>query len=74
EESHRIAAGSIAGSSRRNHASTFVSSMPNKNNFQTNNQNVSSGPSRPNNSNNIRQGGGSALVCENCGFNGHTID
>ncbi|GKF74566.1 hypothetical protein Tco_0220898, partial [Tanacetum coccineum] len=24
--------------------------------------------------NNNRQGGGSDLVCENCGFNGHTID
>ncbi|GJU71555.1 ribonuclease H-like domain-containing protein [Tanacetum coccineum] len=30
--------------------------------------------SRPNNMNNNRQGGGSDLVCENCGFNGHTID
>ncbi|GJR69008.1 ribonuclease H-like domain-containing protein [Tanacetum coccineum] len=63
EESHRVATGSIAGSSKRNQASAFVSSMPNKNNFQRNNQNVSNGPSRPNNLNNI-----------NCGFNGHTID
>ncbi|GKD92625.1 ribonuclease H-like domain-containing protein, partial [Tanacetum coccineum] len=30
--------------------------------------------SRSNNLNNNRQGGGSGLVCENCGFNGHTID
>ncbi|GKG31068.1 hypothetical protein Tco_0423556, partial [Tanacetum coccineum] len=29
---------------------------------------------RPNNFNVNRQGGGSSLVCENCGFNGHTID
>ncbi|GJW03860.1 ribonuclease H-like domain-containing protein [Tanacetum coccineum] len=32
-----------------------------------------SGP-RPNNANMNRQSGGSGLVCENCGFNGHTID
>ncbi|GJW52420.1 ribonuclease H-like domain-containing protein [Tanacetum coccineum] len=49
------------------------------------NHNFSIGPSRPNNLNNSRQGGGSSLnnnrqggesglVCENCGFNGHTID
>ncbi|GJX04226.1 ribonuclease H-like domain-containing protein [Tanacetum coccineum] len=58
EKSHRVAAGSIAGSSQRNQASAF---------------NLNSG-SRPNNMNNNRQGGGSGLVCENCGFNGHTID
>nr|GEX49573.1 ribonuclease H-like domain-containing protein [Tanacetum cinerariifolium] len=50
-----------------------------------NNQNFNAGPSRPNNVNNTRQGGGSGLnnnipsggsglVCENYGFNGHTID
>ncbi|GJR01538.1 ribonuclease H-like domain-containing protein [Tanacetum coccineum] len=32
-----------------------------------------SGP-RPNNANMNRQSGGSGLVCENCGFNGHTSD
>ncbi|GJR36956.1 ribonuclease H-like domain-containing protein, partial [Tanacetum coccineum] len=48
------------------------------------NQNFNAGPSRSNNVNNNRQGGGSGLnnnrpsggsglVCENCGFNGHTI-
>ncbi|GJT30101.1 ribonuclease H-like domain-containing protein [Tanacetum coccineum] len=35
--------------------------------------NLNSGP-RPNNLNNNRQGGGFGLVCENCGFNGHTSD
>ncbi|GJU30531.1 ribonuclease H-like domain-containing protein [Tanacetum coccineum] len=35
--------------------------------------NLSNG-SRPSNLNNNSQGGGSGLVCENCGFNGHTID
>ncbi|GJR94953.1 ribonuclease H-like domain-containing protein [Tanacetum coccineum] len=62
EESHRVAVGSIRS-----------------------NQNFSVGPSRPNNLNNNKQGGGSGLntnrqgvgsglVCENYGFNGHTID
>ncbi|GJX98392.1 ribonuclease H-like domain-containing protein [Tanacetum coccineum] len=74
EESRRVAAGSIVGSSQRNQAYAFVSSMPNRSNFQRNNQNVSNGPPRPNNLNNIRQGVGSALVCENYGFNGYTID
>ncbi|GKA15000.1 ribonuclease H-like domain-containing protein [Tanacetum coccineum] len=73
EESHRVAAGSIAGSSQRNQAFAFVSNVPNKNNFQRNSQNMNSRP-RPNNMNKNRQGGGSGLVCENCGFNGHTID
>ncbi|GJS95882.1 ribonuclease H-like domain-containing protein [Tanacetum coccineum] len=54
-------------------------------NFQRNSQNFNTGPSRPNTVNNNRQGGGSGLnnnkpsggfglVCENYGFNGHTID
>ncbi|GJX80848.1 ribonuclease H-like domain-containing protein [Tanacetum coccineum] len=87
EESHRVAAGSIDGSSQRNQASAFVSNVPNRNNFQRNqtsgftqrnqvfgfSQNLNSGP-RPNNMNNNRQGGGSGLVCKNCDFNGHTID
>ncbi|GJT47164.1 ribonuclease H-like domain-containing protein [Tanacetum coccineum] len=29
---------------------------------------------RPNTVNNNKQGGGSSLVCEHCGFNGHSID
>ncbi|GJV14231.1 hypothetical protein Tco_1359554 [Tanacetum coccineum] len=74
EESHRVAAGSIAGSSQRNQASAFVFNVPNRNNFQRSNQNTSNGSSRPNNMNNNKQGGSSGLVCENCGFNGHTID
>ncbi|GKB01641.1 hypothetical protein Tco_0829685 [Tanacetum coccineum] len=85
EESHRVAVGSIAGFSQRNHASAFVSDVPNSQNFQRSNQNFSARPSRPNNMNNTRQGGGSGLnntrpsggsglVCENYGFNGHTID
>nr|GEZ56041.1 hypothetical protein [Tanacetum cinerariifolium] len=52
---------------------------------ERNNQNLNAGPSRPNNVNNKRQGGGSglnnnrpsggsSLVHENYGFIGHTID
>ncbi|GJX92842.1 ribonuclease H-like domain-containing protein [Tanacetum coccineum] len=74
EESDKVAAGSIAGSSQRNQASTFVYNVPNRNNFQRSNQNTSYGSSRPNTMNNNKQGGSSGLVCENCGFNGHSID
>ncbi|GKB48669.1 ribonuclease H-like domain-containing protein [Tanacetum coccineum] len=73
EESHRVAAGSITGSSQRNQAFAFVSNVPNRVNFQRNAQN-SNNWSRPNNLNNNRQSGGSRLACENRGFNGHTID
>ncbi|GKE46548.1 ribonuclease H-like domain-containing protein, partial [Tanacetum coccineum] len=84
EESHRVAVGSIVGSSQRNQASAFVSNVPYSQNFQRSNQNFNARPSRPNNVNNNRQGGGSGLnnnrpsrgsglVCENYGFNGHTI-
>ncbi|GKE10417.1 ribonuclease H-like domain-containing protein [Tanacetum coccineum] len=45
EESHRIATGSVSGTSQR-----------------------------PNDNGNRRTVGGSTLVCENYGFNGHTID
>ncbi|GJY85228.1 ribonuclease H-like domain-containing protein [Tanacetum coccineum] len=80
-----VTVGSIAGSFQRNQASAFVSSVPNSQHFQRNNQNFSVGPSRPNNMNNNRQSGGSGLnnnkpsggsglMCENYDFNGHTID
>ncbi|GKE66418.1 hypothetical protein Tco_1520579 [Tanacetum coccineum] len=73
EESHRVTSGSIVGSFQRIQASAFVSNVPNINNFQRNNQNMNSGPI-PNNLNNNRLGGGSGLICENCGLNGHTIE
>ncbi|GJW07924.1 ribonuclease H-like domain-containing protein [Tanacetum coccineum] len=38
EESHRVAVGSVAGSSQRNQASAFVSNEPNSQNFQRNEQ------------------------------------
>ncbi|GKA36667.1 ribonuclease H-like domain-containing protein [Tanacetum coccineum] len=53
EESHKVTSGSIVGSSQRNHAYAFVSNVPNRNNFQRNNQNINSGPI-PNNLNNNR--------------------
>ncbi|GJY13081.1 hypothetical protein Tco_0382390 [Tanacetum coccineum] len=74
EESHKVVVGNIDGSSQRNQASAFVSNVPYSQNFQRNNQNFNVRPSRPNNVNNNRQGGGSGLVCENCGFNEDTID
>nr|GFB38831.1 ribonuclease H-like domain-containing protein [Tanacetum cinerariifolium] len=74
EESHRVVAGSIVGSSQKNYASAFVFTVPYRQNIQRNNQNNNSGPSRPNNLRNNRQCGGSTMVCENCGFNGHSID
>ncbi|GKE27639.1 hypothetical protein Tco_1443023, partial [Tanacetum coccineum] len=67
-----VASGSISGSSQRNHASAFVSNVPNRGNFRRN-QSSNNGP-RPNNVTNNRQNWGSELVCKNCGFNGHTID
>ncbi|GKD90037.1 hypothetical protein Tco_1365544 [Tanacetum coccineum] len=72
EESHRVASGSIVGSSERNHGSSFVSNVPNRGIFQRN-QTSNNGP-RPNNVNNKRKGAGSGLVYEHYGFNGHTID
>ncbi|GJR40370.1 hypothetical protein Tco_1216054 [Tanacetum coccineum] len=45
EESHRVAVGSIAGSSQRNQASAFVSNVPYSQKFQRNNQNFNVGPS-----------------------------
>ncbi|GKA10245.1 putative RNA-directed DNA polymerase [Tanacetum coccineum] len=56
DESHRVGAGSIVGSSQRNQACAFVSNVPNRVNFQRNTQNLNNGP-RPNNLNNNMQGG-----------------
>ncbi|GJU40918.1 ribonuclease H-like domain-containing protein [Tanacetum coccineum] len=73
EESYRVTSSSLSGSSQRIQASAFVYNVPNRSNFQRNNQDFNTRP-RPNNMNNNRQSGGSGLVCKNCGFNGHTID
>ncbi|GJU75965.1 hypothetical protein Tco_1273035, partial [Tanacetum coccineum] len=78
EESHKVASGSISGTSQKSQTSAFVFNMPNSGNFLRN-QTSSNTPIpiatfRPNYVKNNIQGGGSGLVCENCGFNGHTID
>ncbi|GKB80976.1 hypothetical protein Tco_0947871 [Tanacetum coccineum] len=72
EEFHRVALGSVSGFSLKNQASAFVSNVPNRDNFRRGqSSNIVHGP---NNLNNNRQSRGSGLVCEKCGFNGHTID
>nr|GEX00740.1 hypothetical protein [Tanacetum cinerariifolium] len=73
KESHRVASIKISGSSQRSQAFAFVFNVPNRIHFQRNNQNFNTRP-MPNNMNNNRQSGGSGLVCENCGFHGHTIN
>ncbi|GJW52312.1 hypothetical protein Tco_0093663 [Tanacetum coccineum] len=62
EESHRVASGSNYGSSQRNHASTFVSNVPNRGNFQRGRS--SNIEPIPNNLNNNRKSGGSGLIYE----------
>nr|GEW24326.1 ribonuclease H-like domain-containing protein [Tanacetum cinerariifolium] len=78
EESHIVASGSISKTSQRSQTFDFISNMPNIENFQRNQTSSNtlrpSGTFKPNNFNNNRHGGGSGLVCENCGFNSHTID
>ncbi|GJY38375.1 ribonuclease H-like domain-containing protein [Tanacetum coccineum] len=78
EESHRIATGSVSRTSQRSQTSAFNVNAPNRGNFQRSQTSTSfSRPfnnNRPNNNGNRRTVGGSTLVCENCGFNGHTID
>ncbi|GJS95733.1 putative RNA-directed DNA polymerase [Tanacetum coccineum] len=82
EESHRVIASSMSDSSQRTQTAAFASNAPNRTVFQRGqssnssfrpNNSTNPGP-RPNNNNQSRQNGGSGLVCENCGFNGHTID
>ncbi|GJX28486.1 putative RNA-directed DNA polymerase [Tanacetum coccineum] len=78
EESHRVVSTSNVGTSQRSQSSVFNSSVnnrgatqrtPNSGNFSRPN-NVT----RPSGGGNRRTNGGPQLVCENCGFNGHTID
>ncbi|GKC15321.1 hypothetical protein Tco_1012103 [Tanacetum coccineum] len=67
-----------SGTSERSQSSVFNSNMGNRSNAQ---RPQTSGTfarppnvTRPCNFGNIRSNGGSVLVCEHCGFNGHTID
>ncbi|GJY83844.1 ribonuclease H-like domain-containing protein [Tanacetum coccineum] len=72
----------VLGTSQSLRTTTFASNVPNRTNSQrgqTSNNSFrpntvnNTGP-RPNNSNVNRQTRGLGLVCENYGFNGHTID
>ncbi|GJY11854.1 ribonuclease H-like domain-containing protein, partial [Tanacetum coccineum] len=78
EESHRIATGSVSGTSQRSQTFAFNVNAPNRGNFQRSQTSTSfSRPSNnniPNDNRNRRTVGGSTLVCENYGFNGHTIN
>ncbi|GJU89877.1 ribonuclease H-like domain-containing protein [Tanacetum coccineum] len=82
EESHRMASGSVSGHTQRAQTSAFMSNGPPRNNFQRN-QTSNSNNFRPNNGsagfrsnnpNHARPNGGSEIICENCGYNGHTIE
>ncbi|GKC33834.1 ribonuclease H-like domain-containing protein, partial [Tanacetum coccineum] len=78
EESHRIANGSVFGTSQRSQTYAFNVNAPNIGNIQRSQTSISfsrpSNSNRPNDNGNMRTAGGSTLVCENCGFNGHIID
>ncbi|GKD80516.1 hypothetical protein Tco_1347355, partial [Tanacetum coccineum] len=78
EESYRIATDSVSGTSQRSQTSAFNVNAPNRGNFQRSQTSTSfsrpSNNNRPNDNGNMRTAGGSTLVCENCGFNGHSID
>ncbi|GJR81518.1 ribonuclease H-like domain-containing protein [Tanacetum coccineum] len=78
EESYRVVSSSGVGTSQRSQSSVFSSNVGNKNNAQRPQASVSnsrpSNMTRPVNSRNRRPNRGSPLVCENCGFNGHTMD
>ncbi|PWA88556.1 transposon, En/Spm-like protein [Artemisia annua] len=68
--------GSGGGTSQRSQSSVFNSSVPNRGNSQR--SSTSGNSFRPNNgprnNDNRRTSGGPLLVCEHCGFNGHTVD
>ncbi|GKB45085.1 ribonuclease H-like domain-containing protein, partial [Tanacetum coccineum] len=78
EESHRVVSSSGVGTSQRSQSSVFSSNVGNRSNAQRPQTSVShsrpSNVTRPMNNVNRRPNGGSPLVCENCGFNGHTMD
>ncbi|GJY09576.1 ribonuclease H-like domain-containing protein [Tanacetum coccineum] len=78
EESHRVVSSSGVGTSQRSQSSVFSSNVGNMSNAQRPQTSASnsrpSNVTRPVNSGNRRPNGGSPLVCENCGFKGHTMD
>ncbi|GJW53973.1 putative RNA-directed DNA polymerase [Tanacetum coccineum] len=78
EESHKIATGSVFGTSQRSQTSAFNVNAPNRGNLQRFQTSTSfsrpSNNNKPNDNGNKRTVGGSTLVCKNCGFNGHSIE
>ncbi|GJU14003.1 hypothetical protein Tco_1136399 [Tanacetum coccineum] len=78
EESHRVVSSSGSGNSQRSQSFVFNYNVGNKNNAQRPQASVSNSKpanvTRPVNNRNRRPNGGFTLVCEHCGFNGHTID
>ena len=77
EESHRsVVTGSVAGTTQKSQSTVFNSSVPNRGSSQRTPSfgNSSRTNNAPRNNENRRTTGGPTLVCEHCGFNGHTID
>nr|GEV43840.1 ribonuclease H-like domain-containing protein [Tanacetum cinerariifolium] len=78
EESYRVVSSFSVGTSQRSQSFVFNSNMGNMSNAQRSQTSVSNfrpfDVSIPVNSGNRRPNGGSPLVCENYGFNGHTMD
>ncbi|GJW31251.1 ribonuclease H-like domain-containing protein, partial [Tanacetum coccineum] len=76
EESHKVVSSSNSGSgtSQRSQSSVFNSNVGNRNNVQrlqsSGNTVRPSNVTKPTSSENRGPGGGTQLVCENCGFNG----
>ncbi|GJY67461.1 ribonuclease H-like domain-containing protein, partial [Tanacetum coccineum] len=73
-----IASGNITETSQRSQTSAFTANVSNRGNYQrsqvSNNIPRPSNTVRPNNNGNKRTVGGSNIICENYGFNGHAID
>ncbi|GJT84605.1 putative RNA-directed DNA polymerase [Tanacetum coccineum] len=78
EESHRVVSNSSVGASQRSQSSIFNSSVNNRGFTQrtptSGNSSRPNNMTRPSGGGNRRTNGGPQLFCENCGFNGHTID
>ncbi|GJS99232.1 putative RNA-directed DNA polymerase [Tanacetum coccineum] len=78
EESHRVVSTSSVETSQRSQSSVFNSSVSNRGVSQrppnSGNSSRNNNGSRPSGGGNRRTNGGPQLVCENCGFNGHSID
>ncbi|GJZ25524.1 ribonuclease H-like domain-containing protein [Tanacetum coccineum] len=79
EESHRVVTSrSNSLTSHRSQNSIFTANVPNRGNFQRSQTFVNiprpANVTRPNENSNSRVVRGPTLICEHCGFKGHTID